>query len=329
MNSESELALRAVATQFAATKEDLERIARTLATSRVPTLGDFAPHAVALLDGRTLDTYRHHIARLIGELGDRRLDQVSALELEQLAIDARRDAVTIRDARHGLGAQESFVNATRFLFACALKAGHLRENPASGLARPRRRRSPRRALSAEELAMVFDAVLATSRDPELDLLILAFARETACRREGILNLRLAEVQPAPSVILYEKFDEQREIPISRPLADALRAHAEHRSPASPQVFHYLGGQDLTDRRFDTIFRRVAEHLPWAKALGVSLHWIRYSTLTDIRMTSGERVATAYAGHGDQTGGITGLYTRATFPELQVAHHRLFGDPSRS
>ena len=97
-----------------------------------------------------------------------------------------------------------------------------------------------------------------------------------------------------------------------------------RGGAGRSVFRYRDGRPLTDRRFDTIFRRVGTHLPWARALGVSLHWIRYSTLTDVRMTSGERVATAYAGHGDQAGGITGLYTRATFAELQAAHRRLFG-----
>ncbi len=42
------------------------------------------------------------------------------------------------------------------------------------------------------------------------------------------------------------------------------------------------------------------------------------------MSSGERVASAYAGHGDQSGGITGLYTRATFEELRLAHRNLFG-----
>lgn len=324
MSPESEAALRAVAAQFAATREDLERIATTLQDSPVPALGAFVGEAKALLSGRTLDTYGHHIERLERELGDRRLDSISLLDLERLAVNVRRDALTVHDARHGYGAQESFVNATRFVFACAVKAGHLRESPANGLSRPRRRRSPRRALSAEELRAILDAVLATSRDPELDVLILAFARETACRREGILNLRVDDLQPAPSIILYEKFDEQREIPVSGPLMAALRSHADQRARTCQRVFHYLDGHCLTDRRFDTIFARVGEHLPWARALGVSLHWIRYSTLTDIRMTSGERVAAAYAGHGDAGGGVTGVYTRATFAELQAAHHRLFG-----
>lgn len=328
MTPEAEAALRAVAAQFEASREDLERIATTMADSPVPLLGNFADEARALLMGRTLDTYRHHIDRLVRELGDRRLDEISLLDLDRLAVGVRQDALTIHQARHGYGAQESFVNATRFVFTCAVKAGHLRENPAAGLSRPRRRRSPRRALSADELAMIFDAVASTSRDPELDLLLLAFARETACRREGILNLRVGDLQPVPSVILYEKFDEQREIPVSEPLATALRTHAHQRAAGCPRVFHYLDGHCLTDRRFDTMFTRVGEHLPWARSLGVSLHWIRYSTLTDIRMTSGERVAAAYAGHGDGAAGVTGIYTRATFAELQAAHQRLFGRASR-
>lgn len=323
MNREAEQALRAVADNFAATREDLERIARTMDVSPVPRLGEFAQLATGVLTGRTLETYRNHIERLVAEFGGRRLDEVSLLDLERAAVGVRADAIARRGARHGFGAQESFVNATRFVFVCAVKAGHIRENPAAGLARPRRRRSPRRALSAAELQSIFDAVLATSRDPELDLLVLAFARETACRRDGILNLRVADLHPAPSVILYEKFDEQREIPVSDALLSALRAHVAWRAPACHRVFHYKDGSCLSERRFDTIFNRVGRALPWAKSLGVSLHWIRYSTLTDIRITSGERVATAYAGHGDQAGGVTALYTRASFAELQEAHRLLF------
>lgn len=129
-------------------------------------------------------------------------------------------------------------------------------------------------------------------------------------------------------MLYEKFDEQREIPISTDLLKALHAHVAERACGASRVFHYAGGFPLTDRRFDTIFNRVGRVLPWAKSLGVSLHWIRYSTLTDVRMVSGERVAAAYAGHGDGSGGITAHYTRATFAELQEAHRALFGSGCR-
>jgi len=324
MKRDAEETIRALAAHLGATREDLDRIARTLPESAVPSLAEFAPVATRLLTGRTSDTYRHHIDRLVDGLGSRRLDDVTLLDLEQLAIDVRTEALGRSGSRHGYGAQESFVNATRFVFACAVKSGHLRDNPAAGLARPRRRRSPRRALSSEELQGLFAAVLATSRDPELDFLILAFARETACRREGILNLRRADLYPTPSVLLYEKFEEQREIPVSEPLLEALKVHGSTRAEGCDRVFHYSDGSCLSDRRFDTIFSRVGEHLPWVRSLGVTLHWIRYSTLTDIRMTAGERVAAAYAGHGDSSGGVTATYTRASFAELQAAHRRLFG-----
>jgi integrase len=321
---DAELALRAVAAQFGATRDDLERIAGSLDDSPVPRLADFAEEALQLLSGRTLQTYRHHIRRLVHELGDRRLDEITVFDLDRVAVEARQCALNERRARHGYGAQESFISASRFVFSCAVKAGHLPESPARQVSRPRRRRSARRALSAEEMRLLFDAVVATSRDPELDLLILAFARETACRREGVLNLRLEDLQPPPSVMLYEKFDERREIPVSADLVAALRHHASERAPHCTRVFHYSNGRCLTDRRFDTLFGRLGAHLPWARSLGVSLHWIRYTTLTDIRMTSGERVAAAYAGHGDESGGVTATYTRATFTELQAAHQRLFG-----
>lgn len=318
--------MRAIAERFSATREDLQRIAETLGDSAVPTVAEFAPHSMQVLAGRTLDTYRHHVERLVTEFGDRRLDEVSLLDLERVAVATRQDALQ-RGASHGFGAQETFVNAARFVFLCAVKAGHLRSHPATGLDRPRRRRSMRRALSSAELQALFDAVLETSRDPDLDVLLLAFARETACRREGILNLRLGDLHDVPSVTLYEKFDEHREIPISRPLLLALRAHADASHHGHDSVFRYPDGHALTDRRFDIIFERVGRALPWVRALGVTLHWIRYTTLTDVRLVAGERVATAYAGHGDQAGGVTAIYTRATFAELQAAHACLFGKPA--
>lgn len=323
MQPDAERALRAVAVQLEATSEDLHVLADTLESSTVPLVADFVDDALQLLSGRTLETYRPQVTRLADLLGHKRLDDVTLLDLEAAAVAARQAALANCRSRQGFGAQESFVSAARFVFACAVKAGHVRASPAAELGRPRRRRSNRRALSATELLQLFDAVLATSRDPELDLLILAFARETACRREGVLNLGVADLQSTPSVMLYEKFEERSEIPVSGPLLRALQAHHARRAPACPKVFHYVDGRYLTDRRFDSMFTRAGRALPWVRSLGVTLHWLRYSTLTDIRMTSGERVAAAYAGHGDGVGGVTAAYTRATFAELQEAHRRLF------
>lgn len=324
MRRETESALRAVALSFEATRADLERIAATFDEPPTPLLRDFTPIAMALLTGRTRETYGRHIDHLTTALGHRRLDEITLLDLERVATEVQLEARARPSSRHGYGAQESFVNAARFVFAAAVKGGHLRESPASELGRPRRRRSARRALSGDELAAIFDAVLLTSRDVELDLLLLATARETACRREGLLNLRREDLSPAPSVMLYEKYEERREIPISASLSAALLRPAIDRSPEGEFVFHYRDGQHLTNRRFDTLFRRVGARLPWVSSLGVTLHWIRYTTLTDVRLVAGERVATAYAGHRDGAGGVTALYTRATFAELQRAHRLIFG-----
>jgi len=62
VNREAEQALRAVAENFEATREDLERIATTLGESTVPRVEDFVPDAVALLQGRTLGTVRTCVA---------------------------------------------------------------------------------------------------------------------------------------------------------------------------------------------------------------------------------------------------------------------------
>jgi hypothetical protein len=105
VNREAEDALRSVAAGFSATRQDLERIALSLGESSVPRLGDFAAIATSLLDGRTRETYQHHIDRLIHTFGERRLDDISLLELEQVAAAARASAVERPTGRHGYGAQ--------------------------------------------------------------------------------------------------------------------------------------------------------------------------------------------------------------------------------
>jgi hypothetical protein len=90
------------------------------------------------------------------------------------------------------------------------------------------------------------------------------------------------------------------------------------------MFHRADGGHLSDRWFDGFALRM-QRQPWARDLGVSAHWVRHTTLTDIERLAGLRVAGAYAGHADTRFGVTGSYTKASLDELRTAHSRLFFD----
>jgi integrase/recombinase XerC len=269
--------------------------------------------------------YERYLRRLAAFAGERRLDELTALDLEGWCSEVRLRAATDVRSRGGYSAEEHFLTATRFLFRWALRSRLVRHDPTEGVRIPGRRRSRRRALTQAEIEALFDAIIGSSDDPELCELILALVRETAARREGVLNARRSLLNPVvPSIVLDEKNDQTREMPITRALAEALLAHGAARHPGCDRLLHFRSGACLTSRRFDSMFRRAQNELPWARAMGVSIHWLRHCTLTDVDRVAGTRVAASYAGHADDST-VTDRYTKASFEERQAVHRRLFGD----
>ncbi len=80
---------------------------------------------------------------------------------------------------------------------------------------------------------VYRVVLETSRDPQFDLLLLDFHRETAARRAGAVALRLTDINVSrPSVLLREKGGHEREVPASRVSLTRVLAIAGERGATS-------------------------------------------------------------------------------------------------
>lgn len=325
LDTAERIAVLTVARGFDATRDDLVQLASELDLSTVPTVEMVLPSVLDACPRPSRQLYGRYLRRLVEKSAGARLDEIDGVLLEQWAVEIREEAAMSGRGRGGYSAQEHFLTASRFLFGWAVRRGVLSRNPTTGVRTPRRRNSRRRALTEAELRAVVTTALRTSDDPALDELLFGFVRETAARREGVLNARLSGINPlVGSIVLDEKNDQTREIPISTDLAAALAAHAAGRHPGCDRAFHYRDGTCLTVRRFDSLFRRVQRELPWARNQGVSLHWIRHTTLTDVDRVAGSRVASAYAGHADGNHGVIGVYTKASFAELQAAHAQLFG-----
>ena len=287
------------------------------------THDEFFATAVATVPDGSRRTYRTGFKRLVTEFGTVSLADVSTSDLDamcaSLLISTRASGRT-----DGTGAVRGFISACRFWYALAVRQGHRFENPATDLVMPARRRRVRRALSSEELTEVYRIVGSTGNDPVLDLLILDFHRETAARMGGALQLRLCDINPSRgSVLLREKYGHEREVPASQQLLDRLLHLNAQRSTShsAEAILRYRSGQCLTRRRYNNLFSRVHSHLGWSARLGVSIHWLRHTTLTDISNACGSRIAAAYAGHSDRT--VTDVYTTPTFEDLQIAHALVF------
>ncbi|GAA0948743.1 hypothetical protein Vau01_121440 [Virgisporangium aurantiacum] len=88
----------------------------------------------------------------------------------------------------------------------------------------------------------------------------------------------------------------------------LVAHHTERGEGDPR---YRDGHPLTYRRYDHLWARIGQHLPWVAAQQISTHWLRHTTLTWVERTSGHAVAQEYAGHTDNGANTRPQHTWAT------------------
>jgi integrase len=271
---------------------------------------------------------------LVTEWGDRPVNEPTHSDILQLANKIRQESALRPNARGGLGAMSSFIDATKCLYRHAVADRYISDthNPVKSLRKPPRRKSLRRALTPGQLTEINHTAATTGRDPALDTLVLRFLSETACRRGGILRVRPCDLdRRALTVRLHEKGDTTRDQPISPTLMAALIDHAEQRNPeGGPEepLFRRRNGSPISWDYFDKLWARIGRTLPWITTLGVSSHWLRYTTLTWVERNFSYAVAAAYAGHlqGRRGTGNTLTYVEATIEEVAAALAALTGEP---
>lgn len=128
--------------------------------------------------------------------------------------------------------------------------------------------------------------------------------------------------------LEEKRDAVRWQPVSPSLMQALLQHRAERGsgqPTTKPLLRYLDATPLTTRRYDHLWKRVGDRLPWVAAQGISTHWLRHTTLTWVERRYGYGVARAYGGHLDGRGPATTTYIRATLHKIAIALSGLTGE----
>lgn len=164
----------------------------------------------------------------------------------------------------------------------------------------------------------------TSHDPDLDLLLVRFHLESGARREGALNLTLGRLDHRRATVwLDEKFDIEREQPVSPSLLAEIEAHARSRGATKPEdpVFRTARGVPISRRRYNTLFNHVQAALPWTDRTPVTAHVLRHTTATAVERIAGHAVAEAFLGHAP-----TSVYTKARIEEVAAAIATLTGEP---
>ena len=301
----------------------------------VPTFAEYVPVVSAAVTAGTRRAYGSYWNRILEHWSERRLDEIAPSEIRQLMSYVKTHVVDRRNARGGRSATEHLVAALRCLYRHAEDDGLITagENPARKVDKPRRLPSTRRAVTDDRLAEICQAAAEGGDDPELDTLLLQLHTETACRRGGALALRLDDLDPDQCLIrLREKGETVRWQPVSPTLMARLVEHSQERqAPPGGQLLRYRNGRPISSRRYDGLWARLGRVLPWVRTQGISMHWIRHTTLTWVERNFGYAVARAYAGHTDRgsDAGATTTYVRATVSEVAAALAALTGEPHPS
>lgn len=298
-----------------------------------PTFAEYIPVVSAASSAGTRRVYSTYWNRILEHWAGWPLDKPDASDVRTLAEYIKTHAVVRRNARGGRSAVEHLISALRCIYRHAVDDGLIDEdaNPARKVDKPRRLPSTRRAIADRRLAEINHVVATTGDDPELDTLLLRLHTETACRRGGALALRPRDLDAVQCLILLrEKGETVRWQPVSPTLMTHLLRHAEERhAPQDGQLMRYLNGRPITRRRYDYLWDRVREQLPWAATQGVSTHWLRHTTLTWVERNFSYAVARGFAGHNDGGGkdpGTTATYVQATIEEIAAAVEALTGEP---
>ncbi|MGW4091405.1 tyrosine-type recombinase/integrase [Nocardia sp. NPDC004750] len=299
----------------------------------VPTFTEYIPQVLASMpEGSTRDHYETYWNKILAQpgWGARRLDEPTTADLQGLCEAIRAQRVIRRSDRGGRDVVRNVIDVLRRLYKHAEDNRVIdpRDNPAVRLTKPKRTRSNRRALQSDLLAQIVHVAATTGNDPELDTLLLRLHTETGCRRGGALALRPQDLDPVQSLILLrEKGGTQLWQPVSPTLMRALCRHAEQRGAApNEQLLRARNGKPITRRRYNGLFERLGQHLPWVHTHGISIHWLRHTTTTWVERHYGPAVASEFARHSHNGSGTTGIYTTATINEVAAAIAHLTGEP---
>ncbi|MET8907576.1 site-specific integrase [Micromonospora sp. NPDC004551] len=322
-------AARQVLAHLGVTLADLE--SHTDGPVALPTIAEYLPRVIAAAGPGAQRTYGTYWQRMAAAWGDRPLDAVVATDVEAMKQQMTATARSRRNGRNGRHAGEHVIAAARAFYSRAIADGliDVSASPAHRVAKPRRLPSTRRALTPHELEEINAAARTSGNDVILDALLLRLHTETACRRGGALALRLADLDRTNGLVrLTEKNGTVRWQPITLDLAEHLRAHAHDRGAVqtTDPLLRYRNGQPISSRRYDHLWKRIGERLPWVAVQGISTHWLRHTTLTWVERHFGYGIARAYAGHTDSPGSSTTTYIKADLNDVAAALSAMAGQP---
>lgn len=200
---------------------------------------------------RTLDWYRVQLKGFIDAHQGTPLDHFTHNLLRGYVLTIRRSAKSEYTARAKINALHRFWSWASGRFNMP--------NPMDGIRRPKMPEPQPKAISADDLKMLFKATyFSRSRSASRDRALLIFMADTGVRSAGVLGLTLADLDiEKRRAIVREKGNRARSIPFTELTANLLRQWLVKRPIEGTHVFCTGKGKRLTHAGLRMIFRRLA------------------------------------------------------------------------
>jgi integrase/recombinase XerD len=171
-------------------------------------------------------------------------------------------------------------------------------------------------LSVDEMKAVLEIPDPTTRSGIRDRVMLLLGFTAGLRVSELVGLRVENVslQPPPSIFVLGKGRRERNLPLCKESAQALRAWLAIRGQASvPELFLNARGKQLTRSGFEYILRKhtkvAAKHCSSLAGKRVSPHRLRHTcAMVTLKLTRDIRKVALWLGHSSIQS--TEIYTRA-------------------
>jgi hypothetical protein len=235
---------------------------------------------------------------------------------------------------HGGGAGRQYLWCAKEVERQLHTAGYLRSLTLNAIRDPRRPGASRsKNLTERELFDYLSAVLWRSSDPRLDALLWATYRVSLARGKELRQTDVTSVNMArPSLSVGGKGGKNRELPVHRPVLEAVLQLAAARPPAAScaaaePLFRTRGGHRVSVKRAEQWSRALHDDCEWAQGHELRTHALRHTGSAAINSAAGPVADGLVLGHSRQAiYGTTGIYLPDVdpFPQRREAVEAAFG-----
>jgi integrase/recombinase XerD len=272
-----------------------------------PDVASFLALLAARRAPRTVDAYRRDLAGFASWLG-RAPATATTNDLERYLAEGRATGLSAATLARRTAALRSFFRHLQLLSRRA-------ENPAAGLAPPRRIRRLPRTLSPAEAERLVEAAAGTTPRDLRDRALVELLYGAGLRVSEAVGLERGAVDLDERLVrAVGKGDKERIVPLGRQAVDALRRYLARGRPylerrPRPEIFLNARGGALTRGGAFLILRRLAERAG-LEPERVHPHLLRHSFATHMLEGGADlRSLQELLGHADL--GTTELYTHVS------------------